>query len=155
MLVYELMQFLSGCASGAKVLVQSQYTEAADVLSVHDEDGEVVVCGKDSRLVFGEGDVGEMLADISERRDAEQKFSERCVPSRWEVVGPNASVAEKGNLVSEIKETSVGAVILISQTGSTKGFVEIFAHEVPALIHCIQLAQNEIDKREVGVDTVN
>ena len=153
MLVYELMQFLSGCASGAKVLIGSEYTNEADVLSVRFEDGEVVIAGKDVRLVFGEGETGEMIGDMSRRMEGESEDKERCVPSRWEVVGPNFSIADKGNLVAEIKKTSVGEVIRISQTGSDNGFVDVFAHEVPVLIQCIQSAVDQINIDESPIDS--
>ena len=153
MLVYELMQFLSGCASGAKVLIGSEYTNEADVLSVRFEDGEVVIAGKDVSLVFGEGETGEMIGDISRRMEAGSEDKERCLPSRWEVVGPNFSIAEKGNLVAEIKMTNVGRVIRISQTGKDNGYVDVFAHEVPVVIECIQSAADHINICEPPIDS--
>jgi hypothetical protein len=153
MLVYELMQFLSGCASGAKVLIGSEYTNEADVLSVQFEDGEVVIAGKDVSLVFGEGETGEMIGDISRRMEAGSEDKERCLPSRWEVVGPNFSIADKGNLVAEIKMTNVGMVIRISQTGTDNGYVDVFAHEVPVVIECIQSAVDQIKIFEPRIDS--
>jgi hypothetical protein len=65
MRVFELMAILGKCNAGDEVLIGTRYTTASSVLSVLNEDNEVVICGEDVMVVIDGGEDGPYIHEVS------------------------------------------------------------------------------------------